>query len=311
MRIAILGASSQIAKDLIQSFAIFTDHQLTLFGRNIENINEWQINNQFSRSFEVLGYEQLHLRNDFNAIINFVGIGDPAKAKAMGDSILTLTRYYDRLAVDYVEHHPYCQYIFLSSGAVFGSNYDNPVDQNSVLMTASEKFQHQDWYGLAKAEAEKFHRSLDHLNILDVRVFNYFSRTQDMSARFLITDIVRAIRDRSVLNTNGHNLMRDFLHPYDFYQLMSKALEFQEINSAIDCYTKAPIDKFTLLNEMGQRYNLRFEISKAEAGILATGSKINYYSKNYAAKKIRYEPLYSSLDGVSVEIAGYLDGISH
>jgi hypothetical protein len=41
--------------------------------------------------------------------------------------------------------------------------------------------------------AEAKHRALFNFSIVDVRVFNYFSHTQDMNARFLITDIVRAI----------------------------------------------------------------------------------------------------------------------
>ena len=36
MKIAILGATSQIAQDLILSFSINKDYDFSLFGRNIE-----------------------------------------------------------------------------------------------------------------------------------------------------------------------------------------------------------------------------------------------------------------------------------
>jgi hypothetical protein len=39
--------------------------------------------------------------------------------------------------------------------------------------------------------AEAKHRALFNFSIVDVRVFNYFSHTQDMNARFLITDNLR------------------------------------------------------------------------------------------------------------------------
>jgi len=309
-KIAILGATSQIAKDLIRSFDLHADHQLTLFGRNTDTIKQWQENQLFAHPQFVMPYDQFNQNQNFDAIINFVGIGDPAKAKVMGDSILTLTKYYDDLAIKYLKYYPSCQYIFLSSGAVFGSNYDKPVDQNTVPVEPNERLNSEDWYGLAKLQAENRHRALNYYNIVDIRVFNYFSRTQYMSERFLITDIVRAIRERAVLSTNAYNLVRDFLHPDDFYQMVIKVLDNKNINTVFDCYTQAPIDKFSLLNAMSEKFNLRYEMAQIDAGVLATGLKNNYYSKNHVAKKIGYEPQYSSLNGVTTEVAAYLKALS-
>jgi hypothetical protein len=46
-------------------------------------------------------------------------------------------------------------------------------------------------------------------------VFNYFSHTQDMNARFLITDIVRAIKNKKIFKTSADNIVRDFITPLD------------------------------------------------------------------------------------------------
>ena len=310
MHIAILGATSQIAKDLIRSFDTHSDHQLTLFGRNITPLKIWQATQYFSHSQVVLDYQKFSKHQDFDVIINFVGIGDPAKARAMGEGILTLTDHYDNLAIDYLKQHSGCKYIFLSSGAVFGSNYDQPVDENSIPEAPNRRIGAQDWYGLAKLQAENRHRALIDFNIVDIRVFNYFSQTQDMSARFLITDIVRSIQQRAVLRTSAHNLVRDFLHPDDFYQIVTRVLNAENINAALDCFTQAPIDKFSLLNAMAEQFDLHYEISQAEAGVLATGSKINYYSKNYAAKNIGYAPQLTSLEGVFMEFKAYLKSVN-
>lgn len=41
MRIAILGATSQIAKDLIHSCATRSAHELVLFARRVEVLRQW------------------------------------------------------------------------------------------------------------------------------------------------------------------------------------------------------------------------------------------------------------------------------
>ena len=138
----------------------------------------------------------------------------------MGASIFDVTLKYDQMALDYVRQHPDCRYIFLSSGAVYGSSFDKPVNEKTKATIAINNLQPQDWYALAKLQAECRHRSLPHLRIVDIRVFNYFSHTQDMEARFLITDILRAIRDKTVLQTSFDNIVRDFVHPTDLHQLI-------------------------------------------------------------------------------------------
>ena len=133
--------------------------------------------------------------HEFDAIINFVGVGNPAQAIAMGNSIFDITLRFDEMVLDYLQTHPNCRYLFLSSGAAYGSSFNEPVNRDAPAIVAINNLVPQDWYGVAKLHAECRHRSYPELPIIDIRVFNYFSRTQDISARFLITDILRAIRD--------------------------------------------------------------------------------------------------------------------
>ena len=96
--------------------------------------------------------------------------------------------------------HPACRYLFLSSGAAYGSSFNEPANMEiRQPVVAINDLSPHEWYGVAKLHAECRHRSHPELPIIDIRVFNYFSRTQDISARFLITDILRAIRDKTVL----------------------------------------------------------------------------------------------------------------
>jgi len=207
------------------------------------------------------------------------------------------------LALNYLSRHPACRYVFLSSGAAYGSNFEQPVGGNSRAAISINKLQPQDWYAVAKLHAECRHRSLSHLPIVDIRVFNYFSHTQDMSARFFVTDILRAIQSGETLVTSPDNILRDYIGPDDFFQLVSLILAHPPINEVVDCYTQAPVDKMTLLAHMKERFGLRYEVSSAPAGVDATGVKMNYFSNNRRAEVFGYVPTMSSLDTVLNETA--------
>ena len=301
MKIAILGATSQIAKDLIVSFSNEKDKQLHLFARRPDDVKKWLNDVGLSERYLVDEFGGFGTQ-EFDAIINFVGVGNPAQAAAMGSSIFDVTLQYDELALNYVRQHPECRYVFLSSGAAYGSSFDAPVDAQTKATIAINNLQPQDWYGVAKLHAECRHRSLAHLPIVDIRVFNYFSHTQDMEARFLITDIVRAIRDKTVLKTSTDYIVRDFIGPNDFYHLVNAILTSPATNDVVDSYSKAPIDKPTLLAAMQLQFGLQYELVQATTGVNATGSKPHYYSLNRHAENFGYVPALNSIQGLVIEL---------
>lgn len=301
-RLAILGATSQIAMDLILSFSSSEDKHLHLFARRPDAVKKWLMSVGLPGRYPVDDFSGF-AKHEFDAIINFVGVGNPGKALAMGNSIFDITLRFDDFALGYLKTHPACRYLFLSSGAVYGSNFDKPVDRNTLALVPINNLVAQDWYGIAKLHAECRHRAHPEFSILDMRVFNYFSHTQDLSARFLVTDIMRAIRDKTVLKISSDYVVRDYLHPADFFALVRALLSAPATNAAVDCYSKAPIDKPKLLAAMQKKFGLRYEINDAAAGVNATGSKPHYYSLNKRAADFGYQPALTSLEGILQETA--------
>jgi nucleoside-diphosphate-sugar epimerase len=116
-----------------------------------------------------------------------------------------------------------------------------------------------------------------------------------------MTDILRAIRDKTVLKTSPGNIVRDYLHPKDFFALVSAILSAPASNTPVDCYSKAPIDKLELLAAMQSKFGLQYEVIETEAGINATGTKPHYYSKYKRAADFGYKPALTSLEGVIQE----------
>lgn len=305
MRVAILGATSQIARDLIISFSETAEHELLLFARRPGAVNEWLATRGLEGRYAVDGFINF-AQYEFDAVINFVGVGNPAQLVAMGNTILDITLRFDDLVLDYLHTHPACRYIFLSSGSAYGGSFEEPATRDTPAVFPLNDMAPSDWYGMAKLHAECRHRAHPEFAINDIRVFNYFSRSQDISARFLISDILRAVLDKTILQTSSGFIVRDYLHPSDFHQLVRILLSSPANNTPVDCYSLAPVDKPTLLAAMQDRFGLRYQISDTTSGVNATGHKPHYYSVNRRAADLGYQPAWTSLDGVLSEAAGIL-----
>lgn len=298
MHLAILGATSQIAKDTILSLSR-TNWDLSLFARRPEAVALWLSSAGEPNRYPVHDLDRFGTDIVFDAILNFIGVGDPAKTALLGSQIFEITLSYDGKVVDYLNHHRNCRYLFLSSGAIFGTHLNKPVDDASIATVAINDLGTQDWYGLAKLCAECRHRSLTHLSITDLRVFGYVGPHMDVSMRFFIADIIRSLQTGNLLITSPRNFVRDYIGVSDFTQLIFCILRSPATNSAIDCYTKAPVDKFSLLQKMTETFGLSYEVRDDAKTVDATGIKLNYFSRSRRAEKFGYLPQKDSLQTVS------------
>jgi nucleoside-diphosphate-sugar epimerase len=308
MRLAILGASSHIAKDLVSSIAAYGTYQCTLFVRAPEALDSELRTITERKGFAVSDYAGFSSSCQFDAVINFVGVGDPARAVQMGKEIFTVTDQYDNLALNYLRSHPTCRYIYMSSGAAYGSNFTAPVTEASSAEFPINGLRPQDWYGAAKFQAECRHRALPDAAIVDVRVFSYFSHRQAPAARFFLSDILRALHDGSVLEVAPDDMLRDYLTPADFFQLIDRILQAPPCNTVVDCYSRAPVGKFELLAALQDAFGLQHSIVGDQARVNATGPKAHYYSHNRRAEQLfGYVPGDSSLSGTLREIRQQLN----
>lgn len=307
MKIAILGANSTIAKDLVVSFSQKTAHKLQLFCRQPAELQMWLAERNINSNYQINNYEGF-AKGEYEAIINFVGSGDPAKTQLMGSQILDITYYYDNMALNYLQTHKKCHYIFISSGAVFGANaFDKPVDEHSQSVIDINNIQPHDYYGIAKLYAEIRHRAMPDYAIVDVRVFNYFSPTVDINSRFLITDILRALKSNEIFTTSPDNIYRDYIGQEDFYNIISLLLQSYR-NMALDCYSVIPIGKLGLLKYMQENHGLKVTFIKSIVNTSGTGYKINYYSNNKRLLSMGYQPKYSSLEMLMINANIMING---
>jgi nucleoside-diphosphate-sugar epimerase len=298
MKIAILGATSAIAKDLILSFS--DEHHLELYSRRISDVTTWMVENNL-RNFTSQSYTEFKHARDIDAIINFVGAGSPEKVIKLGQQIFEITESFDQMALDYIGKYRDCKYIFISSGAVFGDNFSTPADIDKVSSFPLNDLQPKHYYGYAKAMAEVRHRITDR-NIFDLRVFNYFSPMVNINYRYMITDMIRTIKDKTMYKVDRTPIVRDYVGPLDFYQMINVLIKHDKMNTAVDMYSRMPVSKDSLLIAMAQRYKLEYETTGIPVGLPATGVKEKYYSVNTAAYALGYRPTLSSVENIFLAV---------
>jgi nucleoside-diphosphate-sugar epimerase len=302
MRLAMLGATSEIAKDLVLSFSALQEVELALFARRPNEVAAWLKSVGLKEISEVLQIENFGVVDKrYDAVLNFVGSGNPARIAQLGSKITDITRYYDQKALDHVSLNPDCRYIFFSSGAVFGDVFTQPVTDDSAASVSVNSIHSGDWYGLAKLEAEIRHRRLQKLPIVDLRVFNYFSHTQNLTSSFMIAEVMRALLGKTMFATSTDDIVRDYLHPEDLFQLVQRVLQAPPANAALDCYSGAPVTKMKMLDALRSEFGLKYFLQKTDYYTDGNSAKSHYYSLSRRAEKFGYNPQLTSLQGVVLE----------
>lgn len=310
--IVILGATSQIARDFMVRAHHAHGAEFALFARRPEAAQAFIEANGLSRAWSVAALADFHAEasriGEHAGIINFIGVGDPAKAKAIGAQIFDTTLESDALARNFIAERPGAPYVFCSSGAVYGTGFETPATLGTPSTVPVNALEPQHFYTISKLHAEAVHRASVGDTILDLRIFNYFSRTQDMGARFLITDMLRCVAEERVFETTDAAMTRDYTHPEDLYALIMALLDAPPgTNGPVDAYSAAPITKAELIDMFRQEFGLKAEIRPQVQTVNATGAKPQYYSLNRAAQALGYRPAYSSAQGVLMEARAMLE----
>jgi nucleoside-diphosphate-sugar epimerase len=242
----------------------------------------------------------------YDLVINCVGFGSPQTLQDNLANIFRITTSFDDLVLDYLSGHPQTLYINLSSGAAYGLDFSHPVDEQSPARFNLNNLQAEEFYGIAKLHSEARHRALPRLNIVDLRIFGYFSRHINLTGKSLLSEIISCLENRQVLVTNPVNIQRDFLHPQDLVALIDSCLSHCPLNTSYDAYSRKGISKFELLDFFAGAYGLEYKIDSSHQALTVTGQKNHYYPTGRKAEKIGYSPSNSSLEGISVEAAAIL-----
>jgi len=299
-KIAILGATSHIAKGLICNFIQEGKNKLFLFARTPKRAKDFIKSNRLKGDVNIFGFNDFaHKEYDF--IINCVGMGTPNKVKDNQILVFNITEEYDNLILDYLSKFSQSSCINFSSGAVYGSSFNEAVGDSTVRKIKANNISREEYYGLAKMNSEAKHRAQNDLNIVDVRIFAYFSRFIDLDSGYILTQLIDSIKRKKEFVTNSCDFVRDYLNPIDLFKLVKLITNSKPMNAAIDAYSLAPVTKFEILKFFSKAYGLKYKIKDNIDFLCPTGKKSVYYSNSRKAARLGYKPQYSSIRTIEEE----------
>lgn len=299
LKIAILGANGQIGKSLICQ--LHEEFKLQLFARKTEDVLSF-LKRRFSKSdgFDVCDLKEFGAGN-YDVIINAAGPGDPSEQRISNSNILDVSEKLDRMVLDYLDKFPQTSYIYFSTGAVYDGDYKQAVDENSVLSLSVDKLEGPQLYALAKLSAEARHRARPHNKIADIRLFGYISPFLNMQGSFFLSEVLKAVVQKTTFQTTPSDFVRDFVGPQEMADLMRCLIKNNVPNGAYDLYSKMPVTKFEMINACVDRLNFKFEVSGNDADDKAV-VKPSCISLRPQSRQIGYAPKGNSLEIVVREL---------
>lgn len=305
-KIAILGATSHIAKGLILNFSHSKTGELFLFARVPKKVKDFLKANNLKPDCHIERFKYFS-KGKYDVIINCVGLGTPIKVREASGAVFKITEEFDNLILEYLLRYPGDLYINFSSGAAYCSTFTQKVGNDPKLAISVSDIKPENYYGMAKLYSEAKHRAMAKSRIVDIRIFSYFSRFIDLNGGYFITEMLKSLKKKETFVTSQYDFVRDFLAPEDLFNLICRIIKSKPFNGAIDAYSSAPISKFNILKYFAKHYSLKYVLDYNFKFACSTGGKSLYYSNSRNAASLGYRPKHSSLAAVAME-AQYILG---
>lgn len=301
-KIALLGATGYIGRSLLAEFLDEKDKvRLFLFSRSKDKIKGVIKDRPEDHDTKLCSLSEFNLF-DYDVVINCTGIKSLLLLKQNPSEVFNVTEEIDNMVIGYLKKNPKTLYINISSGAVYGENFAQAVSAKTKTVLSINNINASECYAIAKMNSEAKHRALPNLNIVDLRIFSFFSHFADVSPVFLMSEAVDCIKNKKILKTNDENIIRDYICSKDLFSLIKAVIKKQKINDFFDAYSLKSVSKFELLSFLEKKYGLKYIIEKSPRANNKIESKNVYYSKDRKLKDIGYSPRFSSLKGIESEI---------
>ena len=102
MKIAILGSTGHVGKNLTYYFGKEKNYELFLFTRDDKNNTNISVECELKNNFSIKNYNEF-VEAKYDVMINCVGLSDPAKIESSQGKILETTEKFDTMTLNYLE----------------------------------------------------------------------------------------------------------------------------------------------------------------------------------------------------------------
>lgn len=296
--IRIVGASSAIAQDFLRvTNRSVSGHSFHLYSRKFEFLDELKLSN-----LQVIthNFDDFKTADECDVILNFIGLGSPSRVARESSRLEELDLEVDLACIRLLELNPEATYIYMSSGASYGSDFSSPAIDENELPQKSKFDLPRDTYGWVKRSTEARHRALPQYKIINIRIFGYASRNMDLDAGFLLSDLAKSLVTGNTVRISTEVAYRDFINPGFFHEDINFCLEKNIPNTSIDLTSSAPLGKGELVDALARIFGLKVKREELPSHSDST-SKRNYFSLSKRLRDFGFTNTYSAIDMVLEE----------
>lgn len=298
-KIAVLGATSHIGKNLICKFLHDSSVTLFLFGRSYQKIADFVSTFGDVKTVNIIDDYDCINNFDYDVIINCIVLSPTDNSDYI--NFFLLAEKVDGWVFDYLyKVNPDALYINFSSGTVYGVHMQ-AHEKNSKLSLPVNNINHSDYCRIVKINSEAKHRAATNLRIVDIRIYGFFSRFIDIERDYFMSAVLKSLLHNEVLQTSPSDMCRDYIDPDDLINLIKCIMKEKNINTALDAYSKKEVLKFEILECFKVEFGLKYQISSSDFHT-KHGKNDIYFSKFHLAQKFGYIPKYTALESLVKEV---------
>jgi hypothetical protein len=269
-KIAIIGSTSHVAKNLIEYFN--KEHQhIDLYSRSLNNLDI--------------------LPNGYDCIINCI------LAKVTEPLYFETSEHFDNLILDYLQLNTDCLYINCSSGVV-----------HEIRKCDVDNLREEHYAMVSKLNSEMKHAAHKNLNVIDLRFYSFFSRFTNLEAPYFMNEIIKSVINKETFITTKKNFSRDYINPLDLYNIIKYLIAVQKIRGHFEIGSTQPTSKDAIINYFIKDYNLKIKYVDKIDFKGYTASKINYFPKERTLPSlVKYSSLDTIKEESRVILAKFME----
>lgn len=286
IKIGFLGASGLIAQEL-RGYAASQGHEVIGFGRAE---SPW---------LNIEPYSHLSYHPDLSALVNLVG-GHSKNTSILNPGSIS---EIDVLASDWALSNSK-PYIFISSGAIFGSRSEFPVFDGSPLATDEPL----EPYVLSKLEAESRHETLRSQggHVSDLRIFSYAGPHFLLGGNYFLSSVFRAAVNGKEFEVKGPGFIRDYIGARELWEAIEICLSLPAGVRA-NLFSAAPISRVQLMglisNNFGLTFNYPTVTNAGDSGVEKYYSRHSDLLNSYRPRKSIEVVLESFIDAWAIALS--------
>lgn len=249
-KVLVVGGNGGIAKTLTSSEQV-THFEISTISRNFSSTNQFhqkQFQCDLSRYSDVRKIFALTQPNHVIYLAHQKRLAEESSNSYIETNINML-----RNTLDSIDDHSETKFIFASSSAVYGTNYEMPIPETATLNP-------NNYYGELKAFSEDLINQYcveSEQNHASLRIFNVYGPNMSSS---LINQISDSDTRHSLTLLGPSEFIRDYIDVRDVSIAMYKAMDAKDLPKSINVGTGVPVSNDDLLTYSKDYFNFKLNI---------------------------------------------------